>query len=120
MIFLIDAIKISIERILVSFLNILLFRNTYGLCKEWLNGTIAFILTIYLMGKARSIIFEILIKLKHKLWPKRIEIDSFSNENLKSIDFDSEDLNEGQTKERFTQYVEKSGRNNLFRFVKSF
>ena len=53
MIFIIDAIKISIERILVSFLNIILFRNIYALSKQWFNGTFAFLLTIYLMGKVR-------------------------------------------------------------------
>jgi hypothetical protein len=114
MIFIIDAIKISTERILISFLNIILFRNTYALCKQWLNGTLAFLLTIYLIGKARTFIFESLIKLKHKIWPNRIEIDSFSSDNLKSIELD--DPNNEEIKKNFLQYVEKNGRNDLFRF----
>jgi hypothetical protein len=113
MIFIIDAIKISIERILISFLNIILFRNIYALSKQWLNGTFAFLLTIYLMGKVRSVLFELLVRLKHRIWPNQIEIDSFKKENLKSIELDQTSNHE--IKKSFLQYVEKNGRNDLFR-----
>lgn len=86
MLFVFDALKISSEKIIVSIINIVVFRFILDCVQKWvLTGAAALFLTIYISGQARVIIFNNINKLRRKLNRKSSnQIYDFDAKNLTS------------------------------------
>jgi hypothetical protein len=119
MLFIFEAVNIAAERCFISFLNIILFRNTFKIMKEFFNTFVSFMLTIYLIGKFRIIISSLLRKLNQKIRPKAIIYDAFSINNLKSFDLNCRSKSSNnefpKLEEEFMAHIKENSRNDLFR-----
>lgn len=95
MYFLIDALKISSEKVFVSIINILVFRFIYDQVRNRITtGFFAFFITIYVSGQARSFIFNSIKSIKKKFInsKKSNHIDDFKPSNLSSSEIELNDL----------------------------
>lgn len=111
MLMLLDALKIAIYRVSLSIVNIFLFRNVYSLCKMFMGGFYAFVLTVYVSSKIRRKIRERYAVVREKMAKERGQkMFKFDETSLQSIDLD-QDLS---TFQKFIDYVRKNSESDLF------
>ncbi|RNA02920.1 hypothetical protein BpHYR1_020801 [Brachionus plicatilis] len=117
MIMITDALKIAIQKVFLSIVNIFVFRNVFSLTKQWLNGFIAFIATIFISNKIRSKGYEVYRKIKFKIFPEweKFEI-KFDKTKIDSISLIN-NQNNIELIECFIKTEKKCFQNDLFSYI---
>jgi hypothetical protein len=127
MLILTDAIKISIERVIQSILNIFIFQHVFSFTKLYLNGFIAFCVTLYLVAKLKAYAYKyVYVKLRNKA-AKALKQEKFCIEEEEMLFIDSElqilDLNLGSSSleqiifNTINSMIEKNFHKDLFNFI---
>lgn len=112
-----DALKIAIQKVFISIINIFIFRHVFSITKQWLSGFFAFIATIFISNKIRTKGYEILRTIKFKAFPEweKFEI-KFDKAKIDSISLINNSTNK-EIIENFIKTEKKTFQNDLFSYI---
>lgn len=112
-----DALKIAIQKVFVSIVNIFVFRHVFSFAKQWLSGFFAFIATIFISNKIRTKGYELYRKIKFKLLPEweKFEI-KFDKAKIDSINLINNSEDE-KLIDNFIKTEKKFVQNDLFSYI---
>lgn len=109
---LVDAGKIAVNKVIESFINILIFRNVSSWTRQWLSGFWAFVATIFIANKIKNTGINIYHKLEKYLFPEREKKKfKFDLAKVESAELGAQNI------DKFNDYLNKNALSDLFNHI---
>ena len=121
MLFIIDALKISVYRVIVTIINLFVFKTVYHFTKKLLNGYWAFFGAIYFSAKVKSFLYSTFKSTQEKLLlkinPKFVQ-EKFDPRKLEAIDLkEIKSIPKAEIINNFLENVKNKSMKDLFSFI---
>jgi hypothetical protein len=81
-----DALKIALQKVAYSIYNIIIFRNIYSFVLVWIDGFFGFVVTVYLVGKLKSVVYNFYLDVRRRAY--FINKQKYPNREHNGIDFE--------------------------------